>query len=119
MLGATANRMPLDGVRVIDFCWVWAGPSATELLAFMGAEVIKVESWSRMDRLRRQVDQKGQLVDSNQSPAFNCLNMNKLGITVDLGQPQGIGLIKELVKISDVVANNFSAGVLDRLGLGA
>ena len=84
----------------------------------MGAEVIKVESWRRMDSNRRQVDRKGEPVDPNKSVSFNCLNLGKLGITVDMSQPRGIQLIKDLVKISDVVANNFSAGVLDRLGLG-
>ncbi len=114
----TTDRLPLEGIRVIDFGWAWAGPSGIALLAFLGAEVIKVESWRRMDNMRSHVDSAGQPIDPNKNPGFNCLNLGKLAIQVDLSQPRGVELIKELVKVSDVVANNFSAGVLDRMGLG-
>lgn len=113
-----SHRMPLEGVRVIDFGWAWAGPSGTALLSFLGAEVIKVESWRRIDNMRRSVDSRGQQVDPNKNGGFNSLNLDKLAITVDTSRPDGIRLIKELVKVSDVVANNFSAGVIDRMGLG-
>ena len=114
---AVTDRRPLDGIRIIDFCWVWAGPSGTELLAFLGAEVIKVESWRRMDEERSGMTRVGKVIDPNQSVSFNALNLNKLAITVDLRQPKGIELIRELIKVSDAVTNNFSAGVLERLGL--
>lgn len=113
------DRLPLDGIRVCDFCWVWAGPTCTRLLAYLGAEVIKIESWDRLDPERSVVPQPGQEPPPpNQNIAFNCINLNKMGITLNLKHPRAIELVKEIVKVSDMVSNNFAAGVLDRLGLG-
>ena len=109
----------LTGVRVIDFSWAYAGPYATELLALMGAEVIKVESRKRPCITRRQPNPvTGQPYDIDDCPYFKDLNMNKLGIALDLSQPKATELAKRLVGISDVVAESFTPGVMSRLGLG-
>lgn len=119
MAETTKKRMPLEGVRVIDFCWVWAGPTCTAFLASLGAEVIKVESWLRMDSTRSTVRRYGnEPPPPNQSIMYNTLNPGKQAVTLNTKDPRAKQLIKELVKVSDVVANNFAAGVMDRMGLG-
>jgi benzylsuccinate CoA-transferase BbsF subunit len=113
------SRLPLEGIRIADFTWAWAGPYATMLLAFMGAEVIKIETNKRPDhsRLRALATGLGSK-DPDLSPIFNDLNLNKMSITLDLAQPKAVVLAKKLVGISDVAAENFRPGVMDRLGLG-
>lgn len=118
----------LDGIRVIDLTVSFAGPKAVACLADMGAEVIKVESVQYIDAQRgRKTVPSGMRSYPNGEPGerpwnrhagFNQLNRNKLGITVDLTRPQGKEIFKRLVKISDVVVDSFSAGVMERLGLG-
>ena len=114
------DRMPLEGIRIVDFCWVWAGPTCTTLLAFLGAEVIKIETWNLLDPSRRAVMRQGaEPSPPNESLHFNVLNPNKMDITLNLQQPRGVELVKELVKISDAVTNNFSGEVMEKeLGLG-
>lgn len=113
------TRRPLEGIRVVDFCWVWAGPTCTGLLASLGAEVIKIETWSRMDSSRTTVRKYGQEPSSpNQSIAYNTLNPGKLAITLNARHPRGRELVRDIVKVSDVVTSNFAAGVMDRMGLG-
>ena len=121
--------MPLEGVRVLDITHVWAGPFCTRLLGDMGAEVIKVESIGRYDperglaRIgpgdRRRVYPDGDpgVRPYNRAGRFNAYNRNKLGLTLDLRTDQGRGLIRDLVAVSDVVVENFSVGVMRRLGL--
>jgi len=113
------NRFALEGIRVADFSWVWAGPYATMLLAYMGAEVIKIESAKRIDTSRMGSMTTGQAFSGwESSSVFNNLNLNKLGVALDLSHPKGVELAKEIVHISDVVAQNMRPGVMDRLGLG-
>lgn len=113
------SRMPLEGIRIVDFCWVWAGPTCTSLLAMLGAEVIKIETWDKLDPSRRAVMKQGsEPTPPNQSLHFNMLNPNKHDITLNLFKPKAIELVKELVNISDAVANNFSGEVMEKeLGL--
>jgi len=111
--------LPLAGYRVVDLSWVIAGPACTKFLADQGAEVIKVESETLSDAVRHF----GPWLDGkNTAPeggaAFILLNRNKRSITLDLKNPRGFALLMELVKISDVVVDNFAAGTMDRLGLG-
>jgi benzylsuccinate CoA-transferase BbsF subunit len=108
---------PLEGIRVLDFTWAAAGPYATLLLAFLGAEVIKVESSRRLDPARRGFMQDYGGV--NRSPNFDELNLNKRSFVVDLTQPAGLELVKRLVAVSDVVVDNFRPGVMTRYGLDA
>ena len=115
----------LERYRVVDMGNVLAGPLVSQLMADMGAEVIKVETRTRLDGTRRGRPIVGEDIaggDRGQwpelQPLFHCLNRNKLGITVNIREPRGLALVKELVCISDVVISNNSPGVMDRLGLG-
>jgi len=108
----------LKGIRVADFSWAWAGPYATMLLALLGAEVIKIESQARLDHVRMRALGFGLFRGADRSPFFNDLNLNKLGITLNLSQPEGVELAKRVVAVSDVVVQNMRPGVMDRLGLG-
>ncbi|MFH1486366.1 MAG: CoA transferase, partial [Chloroflexota bacterium] len=113
------KKLALDGVRIADFTWAGAGPYATLLLGFLGAEVIKVESRRRLDGSRRSGSRDGKPVAGvDQSASFNDLNLNKLSITADLKQPRALELIKRVIGVSDAVIDNFRPGVMDRLGLG-
>jgi benzylsuccinate CoA-transferase BbsF subunit len=113
------NRDALQGVRVADFSWVWAGPLATLLLSFMGAEVIKIESRKRIDQARRGSITTGDSFSNfDASPIFNNANLNKKGVTIDLSRPEGAELAKKLVAVSDVAIENMRSGVMDKLGLG-
>ena len=116
--------LPLEGYRIVDFGTAWAGPMATQLLADMGAQVVKVESRVRMDGLRLGRPIIGEDIAGGDrglwpelQPAFHSLNRNKMGITVNIKRSEGVALIKELVSCSDVVLNNFSAGAMKRAGL--
>ncbi|MFC2035145.1 CaiB/BaiF CoA transferase family protein [Chloroflexota bacterium] len=112
------NRSLLEGVRIADFTWAWAGPYATTLLAFMGAEVIKIESMKRPDLSRRSTFTTGQKFSGlDQSSVFADLNFNKLSVTLNLSHPKGVALAKQIVDISDVVTENMRPGVMGRLGL--
>lgn len=80
---------PLEGIRVADFTWVWAGPSGTELLAYLGAEVIKIESEARLDSTRRTSFRGlSEPPPINQNINFNSLNLGKRSITLDLTHPR-------------------------------
>lgn len=116
--------LPLQSFRVVDLGTAWAGPMAGQLLADMGAEVIKVESRTRLDGLRlgRPIvgeDTAGgdQGLWPELQPVFHSLNRNKLGVTLNLKTAEGLSLAGDLVARSDVVLSNYSPGVLERLGL--
>jgi benzylsuccinate CoA-transferase BbsF subunit len=113
------NKDALKGVRIADFSWVWAGPLTTMLLAFMGAEVIKVESRKRLDQMRQgSITTGDSFSDFNASPIFNNANLNKKGVTIDLSHPKGVELAKRIVAVSDLTIENMRPGVMDKLGLG-
>lgn len=109
----------LKGIRVADFSWIWAGPYAASLLAYMGAEVIKIESRSRIDQTR-----KGTIMDTdnfdglNYSPTFNNANLNKKGVSLDISTPEGSTLAKKIVAECDIVISNMRPGKMEKLGLG-
>jgi len=111
------EEYPLDGIRIVDFTWAWAGPYATLLMAFMGAEVIKVESLSRLDHTRLRSLMTGPTMGGpDHSTVFNEMNLNKLSLTLDLKQPRSIEIVKKLIKTADVVTQNMRPGAMDRLG---
>lgn len=113
------NHDALKGIRVADFSWVWAGPLATLLLSFMGAEVIKIESRKRIDQTRHGSITTGDSFSNfDASPIFNNANLNKKGVTIDLSRPEGAELAKRIVAVSDVAIENMRSGVMDKLGLG-
>jgi formyl-CoA transferase len=103
----------LDGVRVLDFTHVQSGPTCTQLLAYMGADVIKVERPGVGDITRGQLrDVKGA-----DSLYFTMLNGNKRSITIDSKHPKGKEILERLIKHCDVLVENFAPGALDRMGL--
>ena len=108
----------LAGIRVVDFTWVRAGPWATRWLGALGAEVIKVE-WPLNERGRTTgAPPPGIAATLNTATNFNDTNANKKGITVNLRTEKGLDLIKQLISVSDVVVENFSARALRSWGLG-
>ena len=106
--------LPLEGIRIVDATWVMAGPTATEMLADLGAEVIKVESIQRVDLWRNSAGMTG---DVEESPNFNTLNRNKYGITLDLADQRGADIFRQLVADADIVAENFTPRVMPKFGL--
>jgi len=110
------GNLPLEGYRVVDFGWAAAAPRSTCILADMGAEVIKVETRKRPDPVRFGPDNLNR--DPEMDPLFHSINRNKLGILLDLTTAKGTDLIKQLIRISDVVVENFSSGVMERFTLG-
>ena len=102
----------LDGVRVLDFTHVQSGPTCTQLMAFMGADVIKVERAGEGDVTRGQLRD----VPGADSVYFTMLNGNKRSITIDARNPKGKKIIEDLVKKCDVLVENFGPSALDRIG---
>src|SRR3990172_4154966 len=120
-LAKTPNmtKTALDGVRVADFAWAWAGAYSTGLLAYMGAEVIKIESAKRPDHTRKRSGTTIKVFsDPNRSTVFNDINANKLSVSLDLSDPRGVELAKRIVSFSDLTVENMRPGVMERLGLG-
>jgi crotonobetainyl-CoA:carnitine CoA-transferase CaiB-like acyl-CoA transferase len=111
------GRQPLAGVRIIDFGQVILLPFATRWLAWLGAEVILIESRKRAFQ-RVTPPFAHNRPGPNTGARFNTMNNNKLGCTLNLKAPEAIELVKKLVVKSDVVTENFSAGTMDKLGLG-
>jgi benzylsuccinate CoA-transferase BbsF subunit len=112
-------KLPLNGIRVADFSWVWAGPYCTMHLAYLGAEVIKIESLARLDLMRRlPIAPRGIKPGFDSSGPFNQWNQGKKSIRLNLGKAEGIALAKELIQQCDVVIDNFATGVMEGMGLG-
>lgn len=110
---------PLEGVRVADFTWLWAGAYATGLLALLGAEVIKVESMARVDQTRIMTFTLGKAFEGIESSSvFNAINLNKLSVKLNLKRPEAVDLARRIIEVSDVAANNMRPGAMDNLGLG-
>jgi crotonobetainyl-CoA:carnitine CoA-transferase CaiB-like acyl-CoA transferase len=104
---------PLDGVRVVELTKVWAGPYAGKLLAFLGAEVIKVESSGNPDEMRAYGG-----TDINHAPYFLSINPEVLSVELDIKSPTGSDRLHDLIGQSDIVVNNLRPGAMERLGLG-
>ncbi len=120
-------RGPLAGLRVLDLTTAWAGPMTGRILAFLGAEVIKVESASSPDiwRMHNTVYQPRRYPDGqpgerpfNRCASFNSSNHNKLGLSIDIKHPKGLAAMHRLAATVDAVICNFTAGTLSRMGLG-
>ena len=128
--------LPLEGIRIADFTNVYAGPYATMMLADCGAEVIRVESLHYFPSATRgytprpspelmatgsrvvvaYADRTPGARPWNRHAMFNCHARNKLSMTVDVRRPEGQEVVRRLVQCSDVVIDNFSAEVMDRMG---
>ncbi|MDE0498284.1 MAG: CoA transferase [Acidimicrobiaceae bacterium] len=100
------DRRPLDGIRVADFTWVLAGPSATKLLGDLGADVIRIQS-----------EERSTLVNSPDFPYYFVWNRSKRSATLDMKHPDALAAARRLIETCDVLIENFSAGVLDSWGL--
>jgi crotonobetainyl-CoA:carnitine CoA-transferase CaiB-like acyl-CoA transferase len=111
---AVSPDAPLRGVRIADFTIHAAGPFGTQLLAQLGAECIKIESKTRLDAFRKPHAVYGRMT----AATFDQVSVNKLSVRLNLKQPEAVQLAKRLVSISDVTAESFRAGVMQRLGLG-
>ena len=114
--GGSASRTPggpLQGVRVLELTKIWAGPYTGKLLALLGAEVIRVESYDSLDATRRY-----GVKDINDAPGFQAINPGKHSVQLNVRTDEGRRLVKELVKISDIFIENLRPGAAGRLGLG-
>src|SRR2546430_897023 len=103
----------LDGIRVLDLTQYEAGPSATQMLAWLGADVIKIEPPAGESGRTALSDKRGE-----DAWFFLLLNSNKKGVTLNLKDPRGRDMFRELAKTADVVVENLGPGALERLGLG-
>ena len=125
---AFPDRLPLQGLRVLDFTQAWAGPMTARALAFLGAEVIKIENGARLDSWRGPAvgvndpasypDRQGGERPYDRNALFNTQNHDKKSISLDLKSPGGQGLARRLAAKCDVVLANFSPHALTKLGLG-
>jgi crotonobetainyl-CoA:carnitine CoA-transferase CaiB-like acyl-CoA transferase len=103
---------PLEGVRVLELTKVWAGPYAGKYLAFLGAEVIKVESNQNLDEMRAYGG-----TDINHAPYFLSLNPEILSVQLNMKTEKGLDYLKQMIAKSDIVINNLRPGAMERMGL--
>ena len=104
--------LPLDGIKIIDFTHVQAGPACTQMLAWFGADVIKVERPGAGDVTRSQLRD----IPGVDALYFTMLNSNKRSLTLDTKKPEGKAVLDKLIRESDVLVENFGPGALDRMG---
>ena len=117
MLEQQQHKGPLAGYRVLDFGWVLAGAIPGMVLADMGAEVIKIETRQRLDYMRQGRPIIGTERDPEQHPMFHNVNRGKLSVTLNTNHPEAVDLARRLAAHCDIVIENFSPGVMERLGL--
>ena len=108
-----ASTLALDGIRVLDFSRVLAGPFCGALLADMGADVVKIEDTGKGDESRTWQPQR-----DGESPAYVVNNRNKRGIALNLKSPDGVALVRRMAAGADVLIENFRTGTMDDFGLG-
>ncbi len=111
-LAAEPGAGPLAGVRVVELTKVWAGPYVGKLLAYLGAEVIRIESEGSLD-----VTRVFGVDDINRAPGFHAVNPQKLSVQINMKSEEGIALLLDLVRESDMVIENLRPGATSRLGL--
>jgi crotonobetainyl-CoA:carnitine CoA-transferase CaiB-like acyl-CoA transferase len=112
--------LPFQGLKILDLtCW-WAGPAVTQLFAMLGADVLHVEAVQRPDGMRLAA--AGTFLDRDRwweySFFFLSINENKRDLTIDLNRPEGIALVEQLIRESDIVAENYTPRVVENFGLG-
>lgn len=116
MQTSTEATGPLRGLRVVDFSHFVAGPYATQLLAELGADVIKIENPARGDEFRHHPPAIEKL--EGEGPSFLWTNRNKKSVAIDLKKPGSRDILADLVENADILVENFSTGVMERFGLG-
>ena len=109
---------PLEGLKVLDFCWVAVGPMTTSYLAEYGAAVVRVESKLRPEVLRSAPPFGGGVRGPNRSAYYANYNANKFGFGLNMAHPQGVEIVKRFVAWADLVTENFTPGTLEKWGLG-
>ncbi|MFA4911904.1 MAG: CoA transferase, partial [Desulfobacteria bacterium] len=114
----SGENQGLNGLRILDFSWVIAGPETTRYLAFHGATVVKVESKNRLDIFRNYIPMAGGIPGVNRCGAFDAYNSDKYDIMLDLNKEKGVDVAKRLVAWADVVVENFMPGTMEKWGLG-
>ncbi|WP_176541126.1 MULTISPECIES: CaiB/BaiF CoA-transferase family protein [unclassified Bacillus (in: firmicutes)] len=107
----------LTGIRVLDFTWSVSGSTTTRILAAMGAEVIKVEWPKTPDMMRFSMYAKEDEPGLDNGAFFNSLNVGKRSFTINIKSAEGMNIVKDLIRKSDVITENFSAGVFEKWGL--
>ncbi len=107
---------PFEGVKILDFTQVLAGPYASYQLALLGADVIKVERREGEDMRRTPLSR--EWAERGLAPGWQAVNGNKRSLTLDLSKPEAIAIVKQLAAQADVVMENFRPGVMDKLGIG-
>jgi formyl-CoA transferase len=105
--------LPLEGIKIIDFTGVQAGPACTQLLAWFGADVLKVERLTGGDVTRPQLRD----IPDVDALYFPQLNSNKKSLAVDTKTPEGKKIMEQLIRKADVLVENFAPGAMDRMGL--
>ena len=111
------NTLPLKGIRVADFGQIIAIPHTAQMLAWLGAEVVLIETAQRLTtRIWPPFAEAEPGV--NRSGGFNLVNSSKMSCTLNLGNPEGVELARQLISVSDVVLENYSTGTMERMGLG-
>ncbi|MBP6382626.1 MAG: CoA transferase [Pseudomonadales bacterium] len=113
-----ASALPLKGIRVINFGWVWAGPVAGQTLGFLGAEVLKIESRARIDMTRNLPPFAEGVPGPDRSLSNHACWAGNGSVSLNLKQPEAKRLALELIAQADVVIENFGPGVMEQLGLG-
>ena len=113
-----SDRLPLEGVRILDFGQIVSIPFCTQLLGWMGAEVILVETRGRLLARANPPFAPGRPETPNSSGPFNLIGTNKRSVTLNLATAQGVALARQLARVSDVVVDNFATGTMEKLGLG-
>ncbi|MCZ7617449.1 MAG: CoA transferase [Myxococcota bacterium] len=114
----SARALPLEGLRVANFGWVWAGPVVGQTLGFLGADVVKIESRTRIDLTRTLPPFGGGIRDPDRSLSNHACWAGNGSVTLDLKQPEAQALARRLVARCDVVIENFGPGVMEQLQLG-
>ena len=113
----TTPPLPLEGIRIADFGQIIAVPYTAQMLAWLGAEVILIET---EDRLTTRVWPPFAEAEPgvNRSGGFNLVNSSKMSCTLNLREPEGVALAKQIIAVSDVLVENYSSGTMERMGLG-
>lgn len=114
----STRDLPLSGIRVADFTWIGAGSYTTKLLADFGADVIKIETATRLDSLRETAPFKDGVAGVNRSGYFADRNTSKRSVTLNLKHERARDIARALIARSDIVANNFTPGTMEKFGLG-
>ena len=108
---------PLEGVKVCDFTWIWAGPYCTQLLAHLGADVVRLESPEHLCLFRRlPFNPPGHALTPDSNGMFQLYNSDKRSVGIDLGHEAARAVVARMVASSDVVVENFAVGTLAKLG---